>query len=411
MLTSRFQTGAEFKPGIRLVKTVAGLVVILVIISIYLIFLLSGSAEDIDDRTISQEPAGVYLSAVYGKISANSGDGEEIVRSGASLVTGSLYKLEPSNSSLLRFLRDDFEILVNGAAFFTVGTKLDPSRFSMPEGNAFITCRVEPGAPIPLTLGQLRVEPKSMCSFEYRHGKEPVLSALNGELFVETPEFSQVIAAGTRLIFTEDGVEIEEFTILPPPQVLSPTSGTLYRKSSEAALALDFVWEEQPEISAYRFQLSRNILFNSTVFERTVNQTSISLADLAEGMYYWRVIGQNNSTNAVGIPSKEIPFSVELMRDSAEEAVSAPDLVLNEVSTQSNLISIRGKTEPGARIRIRMESFGQVVIEPFEILVQSTGDFVTLVEAPLAGEFDIFVEAFYRPEFVTTEKTTVDVDF
>jgi hypothetical protein len=303
------------------------------------------------------------------------------------------------------------DVLISGKALFAVGTSLDPARLKVLEGELSVSVNARDEVNIPLEVANLRLIPRTAGRFYYREGRRPQLTVLEGQVRVLAENVDRVFAPGSRLTFVEGGAEVEEFAVLPEPELLSPASGTLFRKSSDGALTLDFIWEEVASAETYLFQLSPNILFIDNVFERRSNQARISLADLSEGMYYWRVTALQPGTGAVSPPSAAVPFSVVTMGNTDEEAVSAPDLELTEVTTQSRLISIRGKTEPGARVRIRLESFGRIIMEPKEILVQSTGDFVTLVEAPVSGQFEVFVEAFYRPEFVTTQKTTVDVDF
>lgn len=410
MPSSRFQAESDFDPRIRLYKTIAGLLVFLGLLVLFLAVSLRSRGKTGEEGISAGEAPVAYVSAILGRLQMGS-DGEETrVQEGETLESGTIYKLDAGEAAIIRLYRTDIDVVISGRALFTMGSHLDPARLSLPEGSAEVMVYSDAGANVPFQFGMMRLIPKNASHFTYSGGGSPTLTMLEGSLRVNIGDAEEELGAGEKLINKNDELTIEEFELLDAPSPLQPAGGTLFRRTAGTPLELEFIWSEIAGANGYQFELSSNLLFKRNVYERRVSDASVTIADLSEGVYYWRAQAVA-SDGAMSPPSEAVPFSVVLMGNPEDEAVSAPELELTDVSSQSNLISIRGKTEPGARIRVRLESFGRIIIEPMEILVQSNGDFVTLVEAPLAGQFDVFVEAFYRPEFVTTEITTIEVDF
>ena len=151
---------------------------------------------------------------------------------------------------------------------------------------------------------------------------------------------------------------------------------------------MDLLWGEVQSARSYRVEVASDVLFKRKIFTNMVSQSRLTLADVGEGMYYWRVTARGGGAE-LGEPSDYSVFTVQAMATLGAEMVSAPELAISESSAQSNLISIRGQTEPGARVTIFLEFGGRVISQPREIVVNPTGAFRAQVESPEKGEIRV----------------------
>jgi hypothetical protein len=77
--------------------------------------------------------------------------------------------------------------------------------------------------------------------------------------------------------------------IMPQPRLLSPAAGSIIRYQSGNPV-LNFRWTKIDEVSSYYLQVSSSQNFRNLNINQKTSSTSVSLNDLWQGLWYWRVM-------------------------------------------------------------------------------------------------------------------------
>jgi len=118
-----------------------------------------------------------------------------------------------------------------------------------------------------------------------------------------------------------------------------------YRNPSRETTLL--AWDAVPGATSYRVMLDYTDAFNRPlVDQRGIQQNSVELEGLDPGKYYWQV-------SAIGDSDLEGAFSDKsgflLVKASAPEG---PTLVVETLDVRNNILQIKGRTQPGARVTV-----------------------------------------------------------
>jgi hypothetical protein len=355
---------------------------------------------------------GLYLSAVAGPFQRSTGDGQwSDVVAGDDLAIGFVYRTDADGEALLRSSMEELEITVSNATVFGVGGEIDPSDVTLVAGELLVRSTARSGAPLVLDLGETSCRLPDTATVRVQRADDLVdIQVLRGVAQIPQGAKLRTIEAGGSGHLKAGELNLAAGIALQAPPLFVPVNGAILRKNLGQPLPIDLQWGEVENADSYQVEIATDTLFRAVAISRRTRETRLTLADSGEGMYYWRVtaLGRQNASGETSLPAT---FSVNVMINPDEEAVSAPELTIDEVSAQSNLISVRGQTEPGARVFIYLESLGVMVSEPREVPVDPTGSFRMQIEAPEKGELYVVAQAYYRPEFMTRKSATVFVDF
>jgi hypothetical protein len=141
-----------------------------------------------------------------------------------------------------------------------------------------------------------------------------------------------------------DGQATEPMSLPPAPTPTLPTQGsTAYYRNVPPRLR--FSWKPSEPTNNYRFMLARDSEFRQVVVDEQVSGTTFADGNLKHGQYYWRVQALAGKTE--GIPSEA--RTLTLVQDLTPPALYVQKLP--KVLHQS-AVTLRGKTEPGARIYV-----------------------------------------------------------
>ena len=399
---------------ILVIRKLVGFVLSLAFIIGASILLFQNDIELEDIQLNVPAPPDLYLSALKGSLTYKEHQESQVIRlsEGETLRTGFFYVTGPDSVALLRSSTQELELTLRPNSTILVGSRIDPSTVQLIKGDFHIRSRGEKGNRVKIDLGGIYVELSLTCVAEVSQSlKEKRIKILRGAADLITEDDQYLIEAGEEGIYEDEEFDLNKGLFLESPRLYSPIGGMIKRKNAAQPLPVTLKWEEIGEASAYVVEVANDILFEDVLLKRTVNDTRLTLADVREGMYYWRVTSLKGRKDRSDNSMPAI-FFVQLMANPEDERVSAPKLRITEASAQSSLVSIQGQTEPGAKVRVYLTTYGgEMVTREREILVNQAGSFRIQMDSPVRGEVKVVVEAYYRPEFLTRESTSVFVDF
>jgi hypothetical protein len=139
-------------------------------------------------------------------------------------------------------------------------------------------------------------------------------------------------------------------------------------------------WRNVPGAIAYHFQIDFSASFNRPIQDRRDwKESAVELRGLDAGKYYWRVAAVDKQ-NVEGNFSDFARFSIT--RPSGNTA-SRPPLDIELFDRRTNILQIKGKTEPGATVSVN----GQ----PLD--VEADGSFNEFITLEKAGPQEVVVRA------------------
>jgi hypothetical protein len=139
-----------------------------------------------------------------------------------------------------------------------------------------------------------------------------------------------------------DGQPMEPVSLPSAPVPKLPTQGSAayYR---DVPPRLRFSWKPTEPTNNYRIMLARDPQFRQVVVDEQVSGTSFTHGNLKGGQYYWRVQALAGKTE--GTPSEARELTIVQDRTPPVLYVQKLPKVVHQ-----SAITLRGKTEPGARI-------------------------------------------------------------
>ena len=196
----------------------------------------------------------------------------------------------------------------------------------------------------------------------------------------EVKRGTETVALGSyeRLSFKNDSQFMTKTREIGPPTLITPANMMPLFVSGKGG-SVSFSWTPADNATGYHLRVSKNPYFSSTVLDRKVSSTDVSINGLPEGAYYW-VVTATDAKGKESIESEKNRFTV-IPKGAAD--VQLP-LELEEFSQQGHVIIVKGKTEPGARVMVN----GQEVPS-----IQEDGTFTYYTPPLPTGESVITVTA------------------
>ena len=131
-----------------------------------------------------------------------------------------------------------------------------------------------------------------------------------------------------------------------PPSLISPSNMTTLFSAADKT-PIDFAWMPVEAAKGYQVRVSRNPYFSSLVADRKVFSTSMTLAAMAEGPYYWSV----QSLDKNGRPSIESERNRFTVVPKGTGDSTLP-LKLESFIQYGHVIEVRGTTTPQAKVMV-----------------------------------------------------------
>jgi FecR protein len=157
-------------------------------------------------------------------------------------------------------------------------------------------------------------------------------------------------------------------------------------------------WRPVTGAAAYHFQIDYSASFNRPIKDMpSWKDNSLELRGLDVGRYYWRVAAVDKQ-NVEGSFSDFSRFSVT--RPSGG-SVAGPPLTIETFDLRTNILQVKGRTEPGATVSVNSQ--------PLD--VQADGSFNEFISLDKGGTQDVVVRAVGVNGGVSTQHKTVTVAF
>src|SRR6202163_3070926 len=188
----------------------------------------------------------------------------------------------------------------------------------------------------------------------------------------KTSEADITVSAGTAELATTDGrqhVEIGRFervsvppnggtilktNVLAPPDLAQPMNLQPLIVPDPKHAPVHFEWKPVAGAISYEFRVSTTSMFSRIVEDRKLTGTSVGLAGLDPGDYFWYVLA-TDAQKRVSAPSDTFKFTLATQGKGQEMMleIATPEL-------HGNVVEISGRTEPGAALIIDGEAVANI---------------------------------------------------
>jgi hypothetical protein len=136
---------------------------------------------------------------------------------------------------------------------------------------------------------------------------------------------------------------------VPVPQ--APPHGTEITYPDPGRSRTLFLWKGVTGANGYHFQIDYSPYFNRPLLDRKgIRDTQIELQGLDVGKYYWRVAALGKDDSAGGF-SDFSRFAVARPQPGQGDG-PPPPLIIESVDVRTNILQIKGRTEPGATVTV-----------------------------------------------------------
>ena len=390
----------------KVVRTLAGVLVTVAVLAAATVLLVGTWTPA--SETGGQPPAAprLYAAAIGGRLEAAEGGGEGAeawreIEEGHDLVPGARYRCPAGSMAILRSSTEELEVILNPESSLEIGSG-EGAEVILESGSIQVHWAAAEGdRALPVEAGGRSVGLLPPCSAILALDGGLRLAVYEGEVAVG----DRLLGAGTLATVGDEGIEVDPEAVLPAPRLFRPMAGSVMLRVEGTPLGVDFAWQGVAGARGYMIEISDDLLFWERHRTRTTRETSYSLDDVAEGRYFWRV----RATGGPAAPSEPLSFLVRTATNPQAEIPSKPELRVEPIQVQSNLIAIRGTTEPGARVRVRIGLHAGSEVQ--EARVNPDGSFRHHQQVSVRGELTVVVEAFFRQDNVATITRTVYVDF
>jgi len=393
---------------VKVIRILAGILVTVALLAAAMVLLVGSWTPAPEPEVPPRAAPRLYVAAIGGRLEAaeSGGGGEGVeawseVEEGHDLVPGARYRCPAGSMALLRSSTEELEVILNPESSLEIGSS-EGVEVKLESGSIQVHWAAADGdRALPVEAGGRSVGLLPPCS---------VILALDGGLRLavydgEATVGDRLLSAGTMATVGDEGIEADPEAVLPAPRLLSPMAGSVLLRVEGTPLDVDFAWRGVEGARGYLIEISNDLLFWDRHRARATRETSYSLDDVSEGRYFWRV----RATGGPAAFSEPLSFLVRTATNPQAEIPSKPELRIESIQVQSNLVAIRGMTEPGARVRVRIGLHAGSEVQ--EVRVNPDGSFRHHQQVGVRGELTVVVEAFFRQDNVVTRTRTVYVDF
>jgi FecR protein len=156
-----------------------------------------------------------------------------------------------------------------------------------------------------------------------------------------------------RVSFPTNG-QITKTDVLAPPELVEPSNLAPITVADPKHDPVHFSWKPVQMAKQYEFQASTTAMFNHIAADKKVASSSIDVAGLDPGDYFWRVRAIDEANN-LSDPSDSLRFTLVVQGKEQEMLLEVDDTQL-----QGNIVEVIGRTEPGATLIINGEQVADI---------------------------------------------------
>lgn len=227
-----------------------------------------------------------------------------------------------------------FLVLVDGDMRGRLGTGGETS-LHLAVGTQAATVRAQGGAKVTEPVDfKLSVNPD----------KSSTIAVYSGKAEIEAEGKKVIVRENQATVVNLNGQPLEPRTLLPAVVLKSPSVGEEYYYR-DLQPKIRFAWEKIPEATEYRLVIARDSLFFDIVTDERLSKNRFSHGNLKKGSYYWKVSAFSESIE--GRFSEIRSFKVLQDQNPPRLQVRFPPKTI-----YSGRYTLRGKTEPGARVYV-----------------------------------------------------------
>jgi hypothetical protein len=136
------------------------------------------------------------------------------------------------------------------------------------------------------------------------------------------------------------------------PALLAPPHQSEVAYPDPARSSTVLAWKSVPNAAAYHLMLDYSAYFNRPLVDRTgIKDSSQEVRGLEVGKYYWRVAAVDKD-GVEGPFSEFYRFSVSKPAGTAAGAGPPPSLSIDSLDVRTNILQVKGRTEPGATVTV-----------------------------------------------------------
>jgi FecR protein len=332
--------------------------------------------------------AGARFSLIEGSVKVKPVGTFEWVSADRSMVLrkSDLVKTGASSSAEITFF-DNTVVHIRPDSLITIEeTSEDPSTrqrrvstfISSGEVNFQTARRNVPGSTTEVSMPNLKgtVGENSSANIRVVEGGDSDVRVLGGSVKGETRSGQRIDLGSSEAIRIDPGGKAgEKFTLLAAPALLAPPhmAEISYPDPTRATTLL--AWKSVPGATSYHVMVDYSPYFNRPLVDRRGHtDASVELRGLDVGKYYWRVAAADKDQNE-GIFSDFQRFTVTRPSGNSSGTGPPPPLVIESLDLRTNILQVKGKTEPGASVTIN----GQ------RVDVQGDGSFNEFITLAIAG--------------------------
>jgi hypothetical protein len=201
-----------------------------------------------------------------------------------------------------------------------------------------------------------------------------------------TSEAEITVSAGTAELRTTDGLQHVELgrwervtvppnggtviktNVLAPPDLAEPLNLQPLIVPDPKHTRVHFEWKPVPGAISYEVRLSTTSMFSRIVEDRKLTGTSVEIAGLDPGDYFWNVMA-TDAQRHVSAASDTFKFTLATLGKGQEML-----LEIGSTELHGNVVEISGRTEAGAALIINGESVADIHYDgTFKFFTQGLG--------------------------------------
>jgi len=155
------------------------------------------------------------------------------------------------------------------------------------------------------------------------------------------------LANWEKVSFKGQQAPMEKAKEIGPPTPIGPANMAPLFSSGQAMKDVEFSWTPMANATGYRLRISRNPYFSSTLVDRRVNTSAVTVTNLGEGAYYW-MVQSYGADGKESVQSEKNRFTI-IAKGKDTESIA---LELDPFVQHGHVIEVTGKTQTGARVMV-----------------------------------------------------------
>jgi hypothetical protein len=200
------------------------------------------------------------------------------------------------------------------------------------------------------------------------HQSDITVSAGTAELATTDGRQHVEIGRWERVSVPPGGGTVMKTNVLAPPDLAEPLNLQPLIVPDPKHAPVHFEWKPAPEAVGYEIRVSTTSMFSRIVEDRKLAGTSVDIAGLDPGDYFWDVIAMDAQKH-VSAASDTFKFTLATQGKGQEMM-----LEIGNTELHGNVVEISGRTEPGAALIINGESVADIHPDgTFKYFTQSLG--------------------------------------